>query len=158
MGVHLLDDELGGGCVDRLDLVEALGPRALPGIARFRAGGNGDVFPSGQQSQIRIMLSESLKAIISQQIVQCKDNHGNVVAMEILVNTGAISSLIRDNKLYQIPSMITAGQDHGMISMDQSLINLIKDDLISLDEAYARAYDKNQFDSYLRDLKGKSPR
>ncbi len=110
-----------------------------------------DVFPTVQQGQIRIMLSESLRAILSQQVIPRKDGSGHIVAMEILVNTNAIANLIRDNKLFQIPSMITAGQQYGMISMDQALINLLRENIISPEDAYTRAFDKNQLEAYIKE-------
>ncbi len=111
-----------------------------------------DVFPTGQQDQIRIMLSESLKAIVSQQLVDRADG-GQVVAMEVLVNTPAISTLIRENKLVQIPAMIMAGKDHGMTTMDQAIFRLMRDEIITPEEALLRAYDKNQFETYLKEHK-----
>jgi len=76
--------------------------------------------------------------------------------MEILVNTKAISSLIREKKLFQIPSMIMAGKEHGMMTMDQSLFNLMQDNIITPEEALLRAADKNQFESYMSEFKGKA--
>ncbi|MBN1355482.1 PilT/PilU family type 4a pilus ATPase [bacterium] len=111
-----------------------------------------DVFPTGKQGQIRTMLAESLKAILSQQLLTRKDSSGHALALEILVNTSAIASLIRENKLHQIPSLITAGQQHGMITMDQSLLDLLRKDLITPEDAYLRAEDKSNFESYIKDV------
>lgn len=114
-----------------------------------------DAFPVNQQGQIRSMLAESLKVILAQQLIPRKNSDEHVIAMEVLVNTPAIGGLIRDNKLNQISSMIVAGQQHGMISMDQTLMNLLREGTISADEAYSRAEDKNQFETYLKDLQEK---
>jgi twitching motility protein PilT len=111
-----------------------------------------DVFPTGKQGQIRTMMAESLKAILSQQLLTRRDQKGSILAVEILVNTPAISSLIRENKLHQIPSLITAGLQHGMISMDQALLDLLRKDLITAEEAYTRAEDKSHFESYIKDI------
>ncbi len=114
-----------------------------------------DAFPPSQQGQIRSMLAESLKVILAQQLIPRKNSDEHVVAMEILVNTPAIAGLIRDNKLNQIASMIIAGQQHGMVSMDQTLLNLLREGVITADEAYSRAEEKNQFEVYLKDIQEK---
>ncbi|MBN1878811.1 PilT/PilU family type 4a pilus ATPase [bacterium] len=111
-----------------------------------------NLFPERRRDQVRISLSESLKAIISQQLIPRSDGESTVVAMEILVNTPAVAALIRDDKLFQIPSMISTGTQHGMVSMDQALVKLVRQDLITEEDAYARAFDKNQFESQMREM------
>ncbi|MCD4653335.1 PilT/PilU family type 4a pilus ATPase, partial [bacterium] len=111
-----------------------------------------DVFPASKQDQIRTMLSVSLRAIVSQLLIPRTDNRGFAVAAEILVNTSAVTGLIRENKLFQIPSMITSGGKYGMVSMDQSLIKLVRNKIIGSEEARARSQDKQQFESYLKEL------
>ncbi len=60
--------------------------------------------------------------------------------------------MIRDDKLFQIPSMIATGAQHGMISMDQALVKLVRQELITADDAYARAFDKYQFESFMKEM------
>ncbi len=111
-----------------------------------------NAFPPEHRNQIAITLSESLKTIICQQLVPRKNSDASVVAIEILVNTPAIASMIRDDKLFQIPSMIATGAQHGMISMDQALVKLVRQELITADDAYARAFDKYQFESFMKEM------
>lgn len=111
-----------------------------------------NAFPADRQDQVRISLSESLKAIICQQLVPLIDQEHSVVAMEIMINTQAVAGLIRDNKIFQIPSLIATGSLHGMISMDQSLVRLVRNGSVSSEDAYARAFDKNQFESFMTEM------
>lgn len=96
-----------------------------------------DYFPSDQQDQIRLQLALTLRGIISQLLVP-KVGGGRVPAREILVNTPAIANLIRENKIEHIPSMLQTGHDHGMVTMDQCLQDLLTKKLIS--EETARAH------------------
>ncbi|HPQ40076.1 MAG TPA: PilT/PilU family type 4a pilus ATPase [bacterium] len=109
-------------------------------------------FPEYQQNQIRTALSECLKAVITQRLIPRADGSGQVPAAEILVNTGSVKGLIRHDRLFQIPAVIASSPSHGMISMDQTLIQLIRDEVITREEAYARALDKDQFELYLEEL------
>jgi twitching motility protein PilT len=84
-----------------------------------------DVFPSGQQGQIRTMLSESLEAVISQKLLK-KKGGGRIAAHEILVGIPAVRNLIREAKLHQIPSAMQTGQSHGMQTMDAAVAELTK--------------------------------
>lgn len=83
-----------------------------------------DVFPSNQQEQIRILLTMTLQAIVSEQLLPCIDG-GMVPAYEIMIMTPAIRTMIRDNKLHQLENAIIAGKDLGMILMDDSLADLV---------------------------------
>lgn len=96
-----------------------------------------DYFPSDQQDQIRLQLALTLRGIISQLLVP-KIGGGRVPAREILVNTPAIANLIRENKIEHIPSMLQTGHDHGMVTMDQCLQDLLAKKLIT--EETARAH------------------
>ncbi len=107
-----------------------------------------DAFPVGQQSQIRMMISESLRGIISQQLVPRKDGAGVVLALEILFITSAVSALIRDNKPFQIPSIMQTSRKIGMCRMDDSLLDLVSSDTIEGAEAYRRADNKTMFELY----------
>jgi len=84
-----------------------------------------DVFPSGQQGQIRTMLSESLEAVIAQKLLK-KKGGGRVAAHEVLVGIPAVRNLIREAKLHQIPSAMQTGQQHGMQTMDAAIAELTK--------------------------------
>ena len=94
-----------------------------------------DVFPSGQKGQIRSMLSESLLAVISQKLLKIKNNNGRVPAAEIMIANHAVRNLIREDKIYQIPSLIQAGGQDGMQSLDQDLQRLLHKGVIDRKEA-----------------------
>lgn len=101
-----------------------------------------DVFPTDQREQIRIMVSESLRGIVSQQLVPKADGSGRVLAMEILANTPAVGAIIRDAKTYMLPGVIQTGRKQGMRLMDDSLLELYQTGVISQEEAYTRAEQK----------------
>lgn len=103
-----------------------------------------DVFPSDQRDQIRIMVSESLRGIISQQLIPRADGLGRVLAMEILVNTPAVGNLVREGKTYMLPGVIQTGKKLGMRLMDDSVADLFRAGLITAEEAVYRAEVKNQ--------------
>src|SRR5262249_751346 len=88
-----------------------------------------DVFPAGQQGQIRTMLSESLEAVVAQTLVK-KKGGGRVAACEILIGVPAVRNLIREAKLHQIPSMMQTGQRVGMQTLDMALADLVKKGLV----------------------------
>ena len=89
---------------------------------------------------VRAMLSESVVAVISQTLLKVKDGNGRVAAHEIMVGTPAIRNLIRENKVAQMYSMIQTGQQHGMITLDQTLLELVRRNVVSMAEA--RQYAK----------------
>ncbi len=101
-----------------------------------------DVFPVEQREQIRIMVSESLRGIVSQQLVPNKSGRGRVLAMEILTNTPAVGNVIREAKAFMLPGIIQTGRKQGMKLMDDTLTELYDAGLITQDEAYARAEQK----------------
>ncbi|HEX5043415.1 MAG TPA: type IV pilus twitching motility protein PilT [Candidatus Polarisedimenticolaceae bacterium] len=100
-----------------------------------------DQFPADRQAQVRIMLSESLKGVISQTLLR-KIGGGRVAALEILIGIPAISNLIREGKTYQIPSIMQTGRRHGMVLLNDSLLDLVKRRVVSPEEAYLKAIDK----------------
>ncbi len=108
-----------------------------------------DVFPVEQRDQIRIMVSESLRGIISQQLVPRADGAGRALAIEMLVNTPAIGNCIREGKTFMIPGCIQTGKAQGMILMDDSLRNLHKAGLITDEECLFRSDDKTIMKNYL---------
>ncbi|MCX6838488.1 MAG: type IV pilus twitching motility protein PilT [Verrucomicrobia bacterium] len=101
-----------------------------------------DVFPIDQREQIRIMVSESLRGILSQQLVPKIDGNGRVMALEILVNTPAVGNCIREGKTYMLGGVMQTGKNVGMIPMDDSLRNLYASGQISREECESRAEDK----------------
>jgi twitching motility protein PilT len=103
-----------------------------------------DVFPGEEKAMVRSMLSESLRAVISQTLCK-KTGGGRVAAHEIMIGIPAIRNLIREDKIAQMYSSIQTGAAHGMQTMDQCLMNLINMGLINKDEALAKASDKNVF-------------
>ncbi len=103
-----------------------------------------DVFPAEEKSMVRSMLSESLQAVISQTLLK-KVGGGRVAAHEIMIGTSAIRNLIREDKVAQMYSMIQTGQNEGMQTLDQCLLNLVRDRLITSGDARKRATDKSKF-------------
>jgi twitching motility protein PilT len=101
-----------------------------------------DVFPVDQRDQIRIMVSESLRGIISQQLVPRRDHQGRALAMEILMNTPAVANTIRESKTFMLPGIIQTGKKLGMKLMDDSLLELYAAGIINQEEAYDRSEQK----------------
>ena len=101
-----------------------------------------DVFPVDQQDQIRVMVSESLRGVVSQQLVPRMDGKGRVLALEILTNTPAVANVIREAKTYMLPGIIQTGRKQGMRLMDDSLTQLFDQGVISAQEAFSRAEQK----------------
>jgi len=104
-----------------------------------------DVFPAAENEMVRSMLSESLRAVISQTLCKNKDESGRVAAHEIMIGTPAIRNLIRENKVAQMYSAIQTGQNVGMQTLDQNLQDLVKRNLISVPEARSKAANKEMF-------------
>jgi len=103
------------------------------------------VFPPNQQEQIRTMLSESLRAVISQRLVARADGTGRVPALEILIATKAVGNLIRENKTFQLKSVLQTGSTHGMFLLDASLAELVKSGVITKEEGLRHAEDPAKF-------------
>jgi len=101
-----------------------------------------DQFPADRQAQIRVMLSESLKGVISQTLCK-KSGGGRVPAREILLTTPAISNLIREGKTFQIPSIIQTSRKLGMNTLNDALVELVEKKVIEPDEAYMRSVEKS---------------
>ncbi len=106
-----------------------------------------DVFPGEEKSMVRSMLSESLRAVISQTLIK-KVGGGRIAAHEIMIGVPAIRNLIREDKIAQMYSAIQTGMQHGMQTMDQCLQNLVNRGIISKKDAMEKAVDKNQFSSF----------
>ncbi len=104
-----------------------------------------NTFPADKQSHIRTMLSTSLRGVISQQLLPTKHKPGRIAALEILVNTSAVSNLIRQGKLDQLETAMQAGGQIGMQTMDSALMNLVERKWVSGKEAYQQANNKQKF-------------
>ncbi len=101
-----------------------------------------DVFPGDQRAQIRIMVAESVVGVISQQLVKTTDGKGRVAAAEILIATTPVRSLVRENKTYQLASVMQTGRAQGMQLMEESLVKLYQEGKISYETALEKAEDK----------------
>jgi twitching motility protein PilT len=108
-----------------------------------------DQFPADRQSQIRVMLSESLKGVIAQTLCK-KIGGGRVAAQEILLTTPAISNLIREGKTFQIPSIIQTSKKLGMTTLNDALLDLVEKKIVDPDEAYMKAVEKTTFTATLK--------
>jgi twitching motility protein PilT len=101
-----------------------------------------DVFPTDQREQIRVMVSESLRGVVSQQLIPRADGKGRALALEVLVNTPAVGATIRDGKTFMLPGIIQTGRKLGMKLMDDSMLELAQQGIITKEEAIARADQK----------------
>ncbi|MDT8363452.1 MAG: type IV pilus twitching motility protein PilT [Nitrosomonas sp.] len=104
-----------------------------------------DVFPADEKEMMRAMLSESLRAVISQALLKTKDGNGRVAAHEIMIGTPAIRNLIREGKVAQMYSTIQTSQATGMQTLDQNLTELVKRNVISMADARSKAMNKDNF-------------
>jgi twitching motility protein PilT len=109
-----------------------------------------DAFPVAQQAQIRTMLGGSLKGVVAQQLLKRSDKLGRVAAVEILFANAAMANLIREGKTFQIPSMIQMGKAEGMQLLDQAIMELLMQKIVSPEEAYIKANDKKTFERFLK--------
>ena len=108
-----------------------------------------DQFPTDRQAQIRVMLSESLRGVIAQTLCK-KVGGGRVAALEVLLVNSAISNLIREGKTFQINSMMQVGRAQGMVTLNDTLGDLVKRGQITPEEALLRAVDKPGMDVLLK--------
>jgi twitching motility protein PilT len=113
-----------------------------------------DVFPPEQVSQIRAMVSESMRGVVSQQLVPRADGKGRVAALEIMVCTAAIANMIREDRTFQIPSLMQIGIKQGMRLMEQSLMDLLKKGLIKPEDALARVENAQEFAEHIAKITG----
>jgi len=103
-----------------------------------------DQFPPDRQEQIRMMLSESLKGVIAQTLCK-KIGGGRAAALEVLIATSGVSNLIREGKTFQLPSLMQTGKGHGMVTLNDALLDLVKRGLVEPMEAYRKAVAKAEF-------------
>jgi twitching motility protein PilT len=111
-----------------------------------------DVFPSYQQQQVRVQLASALQGVVTQQLLPIRSGRGRAVAAEVMVATPAIRNLIREGKTHQIYSAMQAGGKYGMQTMDQSLAELVKRGVISMETAIERCANEED----LRRLSGQA--
>jgi twitching motility protein PilT len=104
-----------------------------------------DSFPPEQQNQVRTMLADSIKGVVTQRLIKDKEGKKRVLAAEIMVGTVPVATIIRDSKTFQIPSLIQTGKKVGMQLMDESLMQLLKAGLISPEAAASNATNKKRF-------------
>jgi len=108
-----------------------------------------DMFPSSQQQQIRVQLSGVLEGVISQQLLRRTGTHGRIAALEILLFTDAIRNVIREGKTHQIPSMMQTAIVQGMLPMDYSLAQLVKNKSVTLQDALLHCSSAETLKRYL---------
>jgi len=113
-----------------------------------------DVFPADQQEQIRVQLSEAIEGVLAQTLVPTANGQGRVAAIEVMFASGAVRNLVRENKAFQIPNTIQLANGQGMQTLDQSLVLLVREGLITEAEALKRCYDKKNFQQLMA---GKTP-
>jgi twitching motility protein PilT len=116
-----------------------------------------NAFPPGEQHLVRSSLAENLRAVVCQHLLKRKDGQGRVAACEVMINNDAISNLIRKGKAFQINSVVATSGDMGMLLMDNELMRLYREKLISADEAYMRATTKSYFEELLNEADDKGP-
>lgn len=105
-----------------------------------------DAFPATEQSQVRVQLSESLAGVVSQVLVNRADDQGRIPATEVLVATPAVGSLIRDGKTQDIANVIQGGRSRGMHTLDDSLAELVRQQLVTTREAACHSRNKGRFE------------
>jgi twitching motility protein PilT len=110
-----------------------------------------NAFPADKQSHVRTMLSTSLRGVISQQLLPRAGQAGRVAALEIMVNTPAVSNLIRQGKIDQLENTMQSGATHGMRTMDMAIQQLLDGRVITGREAYRKAINKQRFESFKND-------
>ena len=108
-----------------------------------------DQFPADRQAQIRVMLAESLRGVIAQVLCR-KIGGGRIAAHEVLLYTRAVSNLIREGKTFQLPSIIQTNRERGMMTLNDSLLDLVHRELVEPAEAYLRSTDKDGLETSLR--------
>jgi twitching motility protein PilT len=119
-------------------------PSAPQAVDRFI-----DVFPPHRQQQVRLQLSTSLEGVLYQSLVTRSDGSGRVPAVEVMLATTAIRNLIREGKTYQMSNVIQTGAQYGMQTLDQALIALYRNGIISREEALARSVNVEELEGAL---------
>jgi twitching motility protein PilT len=110
-----------------------------------------DAYPPNEQNQIRAMLGEAFRAVITQRLIPGADEKSMALATEILVGTVPMSKLIRDGKTFQIPSMMQTGKSAGMQIMDECILSLLQEEKITAQAAQNYANDPKFFEKFVKD-------
>jgi twitching motility protein PilT len=108
-----------------------------------------DVFPPHQQEQVRVVLSNCLESVVTQQLVPRANGSGRVPSVEVMIATSAIRNLIREAKTHQMPTVIETGMHYGMQTMDSALADLVRRGVVTHEEAATRAHDPENFQRLL---------
>jgi twitching motility protein PilT len=108
-----------------------------------------EVFPTGEQAQIRSTLADGIRAVLSQALFKRIDIKGRIATLEILIATHAVRAMIRESKTHQIPSAIQTGKKYGMQTLDDAIMAHLQAGRISPNEAYMKCVDKEKFKPYL---------
>jgi twitching motility protein PilT len=108
-----------------------------------------EVFPSGEQAQIRASLADGLRAVISQALFKREDIKGRIAVLEILIATHAVRAMIRESKTHQLPSAMQTGKKYGMQTLDDGILTLLQAGKIGAEESYLKCVDKEKFRQYL---------
>jgi len=109
-----------------------------------------EVFPTGEQMQIRSTLADGIRAVVAQVLFKRIDKKGRCAALEIMIANSAVRNLIRESKTFQIPSMIQTGKKYGMQLLDDAIMELLNRGWISGDEAYIKANEQQRFRRFLK--------
>ena len=112
-----------------------------------------NAFPTDEQEGVRSVLSDTLKAVLAQQLLRRKGG-GRIAALEVLLGSPALGSLIREGKTHQIANIIAMGKKQGMIAMDDALFNMLSMDKVEPDAAYEKAIEKKVFRKRIKDELG----
>jgi twitching motility protein PilT len=110
-----------------------------------------DAYPPNEQNQVRAMLGESFRAVITQRLIPGTDENSMALASEILIGTVPMSKLIRDGKTFQIPSMMQTGKSVGMQIMDECILSLLQEGKINAQSAQKYANDPKIFDKFVKE-------
>jgi twitching motility protein PilT len=110
-----------------------------------------DALPGDQREQTKSFLSQSLKAVVTQNLIRTPDGRGRTAVLEIMINTRAIANLIMTDQTHQIPSQLQTGQNYGMQLMDQALLTAIQEQRADPDDAFKYAQDKELFQRFVTD-------
>jgi twitching motility protein PilT len=108
-----------------------------------------DVFPSDQQAQVRTMLANSLRGVVAQLLLKRMDGGGRLAVNEILVVNSAASAIIREGATQKLQDVIVGGKGQGMQFMDDAIWHVMQQGIVSPNEAYMKAIDKNRFRTFL---------
>ena len=108
-----------------------------------------DAFPVRAQQQVRAQISQTLRAVLCQQLLRRRDGQGRVAAVEILLNNDAVANIIRKGQCFQLPSVVATSREQGMRSMDHELMRLYRDGLVDADEVYVKSINKKDLEAFL---------